>query len=197
MVGRLIPQKGPLFSLRSFARTLQYHPDAVLEIIGDGPLRSELEAEADNLGVNGHVYFHGPQPHDFVRSRLQVAEVLIQHCVTTPGGGVESLGLSILEAMACELPVVSTRHGAIMETVQHGVTGLLVEERDVEAMAQAIVGLLDDPGRAATIGAAARQRVLTHYSQDRARDRLRAIMGLPAWQPIRTEAALSPSVSRC
>ena len=131
-------------------------PDAKLEIIGAGELRERAESLSRRLGIEDSVTFHGAVDHGFVLSRLQAAAVLLQHCISLPGEGVESLGLSLLEAMACGVPVVSTRHGAIPQTVQHGVTGLLVEERDVEGMAAGIAGSAggsgpgggDGPGRA-------------------------------------------------
>lgn len=180
MVSRLMPQKGPLLSLRSFAVLLKSHPDAKLEIIGDGPLKAECQAEVKKLGISDRVCFHGAQSHEFVRTRLRTARMLIQHCISIPNCGVEAHGLSLLEAMACELPVVSTRHGAIPENVEDGVTGLLVDEYDIAGMASAMAALLDDPSRAAAIGAAGRQRVLERFSLDSARERLRAILGLAA-----------------
>lgn len=179
MVSRLAPQKGPLFSIGSFARIAERHPDAILEIIGEGPLRAQAEATVHRLGLEERVIFHGAQSHDFVLSRLQAAHILLQHCISLPGQGVESLGLSLIEAMACGVAVVSTRHGAIPQTIEEGVTGLLVDERDVEGMAAAIASLLEDPARAEAMGKAGRRRVLENFTQRHARDRLRAIMGLP------------------
>ena len=178
MVSRLVPQKGTLLSLRSFARAAEKHRQIRLEIIGDGPLRADLEAETRKLGIGSRVQFHGAQCHDFVRACMQAATLMIQHCVTLPGDGTESLGLSILEAMACGLPVVSTRHGAIPETVEDGVTGILVPEGDIDGMADAITDLLDDPERAARMGEAGRSRVLAHFTLESAGDRMRAIMDL-------------------
>lgn len=192
MVCRLIPQKGPLLAIKSFAKALAAHPDSTLDIIGEGPLRKEAEATVKALGVVGRVEFHGARPHSFVLERLNAADLLIQHCVTVPRGGMEAFGLSIVEAMACEVPLVSTRHGGIADTVQHGVTGLLVEEGDVDGMAAAMAALLSDPDRAAAMGAAGRARVLEHYTQQKARDRLRAIMGLP---PL--SQAVTPAASDC
>jgi colanic acid/amylovoran biosynthesis glycosyltransferase len=184
MICRLIARKGPLQAIQSFANALAGHPEATLEIIGDGRLRRAAEAKAKALGIAGRIKFHGPQPHSFVLSRLSGANLLIQHCVTDPQGGAEAFGLSIVEAMACGIPVVATRHGGIVETVQDGVTGLLVEERDVDGMAAAIVALLDDPERAAAMGAAGRARALEHFSQQKSGDRLRAILGLAPAAPV-------------
>jgi len=178
MVSRLIRQKGPTYSLEAFAKLARRFPDLRLEIIGEGPLQEELRTRARAHGIEDRVYLHGARPHDFVCERLRCARLLIQHCMTLPGEGVESLGLSILEAMACGVPVVATRHGAIVETVQDGVTGFLVPEGDVKGMADAMAALLTDTDRAAAMGAAGRARVLEHFTIEHARDRLRTIMGL-------------------
>lgn len=178
MVSRLIPQKGPEQSVASFAQAARERPSAMLEIIGDGPLRPALEAQAVALGAGGRVVFHGACDHGFVRERLRAAAVFIQHSLTLPRGGVESQGLTILEAMACGVPVVATRHGAITETVEDGVTGVLVAERDTDAMAAAIGRLLDDGDMAAAMGQAGRARVLERYRQDAAIARLRGILGI-------------------
>ena len=178
MVNRLTPQKGPEYSLSSFAGVARNHPRAVLEVIGDGPLRSRLEKQAAELGISQRTIFHGVRDHGFVREKMKDATLLIQHSVTIPGDGVESQGLSILEAMASGVPVVATCHGAIAETVDHGITGYLVNERDTVAMADAIGHLLRYPAEAASMGAAGRRRVIMRYSQDFAISRLRSILGL-------------------
>jgi len=90
--------------------------------------------------------------------------------------------------MACALPVVSTRHSGIPEAVEDGMTGLLVDEHDVEGMAAAMATLLDNRERAAAMGAAGRRRVLDHYTLDHARDRLRAIMGFAPLTPSQRKA---------
>jgi glycosyltransferase involved in cell wall biosynthesis len=104
--------------------------------------------------------------------------IFVQHSLTASDGDTEGLGLSLLEAMACEVPVVVTRHNGFVETVEHNVTGLLVDEHDVKAMAGAIGDLLADPVRAEAMGKAARRRVLNHFTLEHSRTRLRAILGL-------------------
>ena len=178
MASRLVPQKGPDYSLASFARMSTGHPEVMLEIIGEGPLRGRLEEQAAEFGIAQRVIFHGARDHDFVRQRMSGATLFIKHSVSIPGNGVESQGLSILEAMACAVPVVATRHGAIGEIVEDGVTGSLVDERDVAAMAGAMSDLVENPDEASRIGAAGRRRVMARYSQNDAIDRLRRILGL-------------------
>src|SRR5262249_39726631 len=94
-------------------------------------------------------------------------------------GDTEGLGLSLLEAMACEVPVIATRHNGFVETVVENVTGILVDEHDVAAMADAMANPLDNPPRATAMGVAGRQLVLQYFTVERARDGLRAIMDMP------------------
>jgi colanic acid/amylovoran biosynthesis glycosyltransferase len=116
-------------------------PDARLRVLGDGPLRSLLDAAPASVE---HVL---PDP---ARRREQVREVLHSACVVTtpsrtaPDGDAESLLLVNVEAMASGRPVVSTRHGGIPEYVDDGVTGLLVPEGDAAALARALVAVLED-----------------------------------------------------
>lgn len=179
-VGRLTEKKAPDLTLRSFARVREREQDAHLDIVGDGPLRSRCEELARELGVTDAVVFHGARPPAVVAELMQTASMFVQHSVTAPSGDMEGLPVAILEAMASGLPVVSTRHSGIPEAVSDGETGRLVEERDVEGMADAMIELLRDPDRAAAMGRAGRDRVLAHFTQDRTAARLREIMGLEA-----------------
>jgi glycosyltransferase involved in cell wall biosynthesis len=133
---------------------------------------------ARKLGISAKIKFLGEQPHAVVRDVMATASVYVQHSVTADDGDMEGLPNSILEAMACGLPVVSTWHSGIPEAVVHGTTGLLVPEHDVEAMAVAIVELFDDTDRAAAIGMAGRERVLDRFSDVQAAETMRLIMGL-------------------
>ncbi|WP_370879984.1 glycosyltransferase [Labrys monachus] len=177
-VSRLILQKGVDLSIRSFSRILLKYPNARLEIVGDGPCRSQLEKLVADLGIGGSVIFFGSRPHEFVLERLGRASALVQHCITLPGQGIESFGLSVVEAMGAGLPVVVTKHGAFAELIADGQTGFLVGEGDIEAMTDRVVGLLADPIRARAIGDAARKYVLAHFTQRHASERLRSVLGL-------------------
>jgi glycosyltransferase involved in cell wall biosynthesis len=178
-VGRLVEKKAPHLSIQAFAQIAHRYPHARLDVAGDGPLRDQCRGLIASLGLDDRIQMHGVQSRKFIARLMQEGLLFVQHSVTAANGDTEGLPVAILEAMASGLPVVSTRHSGIPEAVTDGVTGLLVEERDVDAMARAMSELLDDPDRAATMGAAGRERVLSYFTREIARDRLRAIMGFP------------------
>ncbi len=136
-VGRFVEKKAPLTTLRSFAKATA-GTVARLDFIGDGPLLNPARALAMELGVADRVTFHGAQPHDFVRERLQRTQVFLQHSVTAADGNTEGLPTAIQEAMACGCVTVSTRHAGIPEAVDDGLTGYLVAEHDADGFTEAI-----------------------------------------------------------
>jgi glycosyltransferase involved in cell wall biosynthesis len=113
-----------------------------LDIIGDGPLRSELEALAKALGIRAR--FRGMLDPEEVQSSMSRARVLCNPSVTAASGDVEGFGMVFAEAQAVGTPVVSFAHAAIPEAVSHGVTGLLCPEGSVEPLAEAIRTFLSD-----------------------------------------------------
>lgn len=177
-VGRLVEKKGPQFTLEAFARVKHSRAEAHLDIIGDGPLYDECRSLAANLSIDDAVTFHGAQPHGVVTEMLSRAALFVQHSVTTTDGDMESFGISLLEAQASAVPVVATQHNGFADTVVHGQTGLLVPERDVPAMADAMALLLSDSEKAGAMGAAGRARVRAEFRHDHVRVRLLSLMGL-------------------
>lgn len=177
-VSRLVPQKGVEFSIRSFRKALYRHPDAKLEIIGSGPCEEILKELVRELELEEFVSFLGPRDHRFVLERLSKASLFIQHCVSLPGKGRESFGLSVLEAMGAGLPVIVTNHGALSETLGTRKAGYIVDEFDVDGMSSAICNILSNPTKAKMMGQFGRQRVSSCFTQLQARDRLREILGL-------------------
>jgi colanic acid/amylovoran biosynthesis glycosyltransferase len=141
-VGRLVEKKGCVYLLRAMASVQQTYPDCLLTVIGDGPLRGSLESHARELGVACR--FLGAQPPAIVREHLQQTRIFCAPSVTAENGDSEGLGMVFAEAQAMGIPVVSSLHGGIPEVVVHGRTGLLVGERDHEALAAAIASLLGD-----------------------------------------------------
>lgn len=154
-VGRLWPQKGADLLLGAFPRIAAACPDCQLLIVGDGPDRAALEALAESLGIRKKAIFVGKR--DDIPSCLQLMDV-----VALPSRW-ESGPYVVLEAMAAGKPIVSTRVGGIPEILEEGRCGELVNRDDVEGLARAVVGLLQDGARAAELTAAAAARVRESY----------------------------------
>jgi colanic acid/amylovoran biosynthesis glycosyltransferase len=144
-VGRLVEKKGAADLIQACAQLAQY-PNADLQpklvLIGDGPLRSDLEALAQSLNVNAE--FLGYQPPNVVRDWLTRAQVFCVPSRTARSGDAEGLGMVFAEAQAMGLPVVSCRSGGVPEVIQDGHTGLLVPEADPIALAAALGRILTD-----------------------------------------------------
>lgn len=158
-VGRLQAEKDPLTLVRAFAQAVQT-PAGLgarlrLVLVGDGPLREGVAAEIAALGLQAQVWMAG------VRSDVP-AVLQGLHAFALPSRA-EGISNTILEAMACGLPVLATAVGGNPELVVPGETGLLVPPADPPAMAQALVQLADGP-RAQALGRAGRQRVERHFS---------------------------------
>ncbi|WGV27602.1 glycosyltransferase [Halotia branconii] len=142
-VGRLVEKKGCEYLIQAMAKVQSVLPDVELVIIGEGPLRLELEALASKLL---HRYqFLGFQPSDIVKSWMNRAQLLAAPSITATQGDSEGLPIVILEAQAMGVPVISTFHAGIPEAVIHGKTGFLAAERDSQALAEYTLQLLKDP----------------------------------------------------
>lgn len=163
-VGRFVEKKAPQLTLEAFAAVRRAEPSARLRMIGDGPLLEECRARAARLALEEAVTFLGVRPHEAVRDEMRAARCFVQHSVEAPNGDCEGTPVGVLEAGASGLPVVATRHAGIPDVVLEGETGLLVEERDVSAMAERMLRLARDPELAARMGRAARRRVAENFS---------------------------------
>jgi len=166
-VGRFVDKKAPHLTLEAFRRARQHCPAARLRMVGDGYLLDSCRRLAKATGLGSCVEFPGNQPHDAVAREMQSARMLVQHSVTADDGDSEGTPNAILEAGACGLPVVSTRHAGIPDVVEEGVTGFLVDENDVAGMAEAMVRLLDDAELATRMGDAAQAHVRRERSMDK------------------------------
>jgi glycosyltransferase involved in cell wall biosynthesis len=187
-VGRLVEKKAPHLTIEAFARAASVFPAARLDIIGEGPLRGLCEATIRRCRLEGRVVMHGARSSDFVADLMGETSIFLQHSVTARNGDTEGFGISLVEAMASEVPVISTRHNGFVDTVEDGVTGFLVEERDVNAMAAAMLQLFERPDRAMAMGVAGRKRVMANFTHQQMRERLLRIMRMSEASPIRDVA---------
>ncbi len=161
------PRKNVNLLLRAFTRVRSEFPQLRLVIAGDDPLPATERLAAD-LGLGEHIKFAGHVPKgDFV-SLYQGATLFVFPSLQ------EGLGISVLDAMACGVPVVSTRCGGPEGLIEDGVTGVLVQNNDEDAMTRAVGDLLRQPERMRAMGAAARERTAQQFSRPRVETQLRA-----------------------
>jgi colanic acid/amylovoran biosynthesis glycosyltransferase len=172
-VARLVEKKGLEDLIEACGLLASRGTAARLEIVGDGPLRARLGRASERAGAD--VVFRGPLPQEHVLPLYRFASVVCLPCVVVSTGDRDGLPTSLLEAMALGAPVVSTPVGGIPELVLHEQTGLLVPERDPEALAHALERLLADRGLAAALAARGRTHVEEHFSLERNVARLRTL----------------------
>lgn len=175
--GRLVEKKGFDVLLAACQRLATREFRCV--IYGDGPLRGELDAQIDRLGLAGRVNLAGACTQRELERALQRAEVFALTPLHGADGDRDGIPNVLLEAMACGLPVVSANAGGVSEAVEHGVTGLLAEPGDAAAVAGHLAALLDDEGRRRRLGAAARQAAVERFDARVWAGRLAALLAAP------------------
>ncbi|MEL7030788.1 MAG: glycosyltransferase family 4 protein [Pseudomonadota bacterium] len=163
-LGRMVAKKNPVALIEAFARVKAETSDVTLNMIGDGPERTRAEERALQLGVESSVIWHGELNR---RAALEIVRenwIYAQHSVTPYSGDQEGFGISIAEASALELPVVSTYHNGIPEQILHGENGYLVQEYDFEEMSNRLSELANNADLCERMGAIGRTNVLRNYS---------------------------------
>lgn len=176
-IGRFVPKKGPIYLLEAFRRAAARDAAITLDYIGGGELLPAAQQFIDACGLRERVRLHGPAGDDVKLGLTQECGVFVQHSVTDPEtGDEEGLPAAIQEAMALGMTVISTRHSGIPEAIEHGVSGLLVEEMDVEAMSEAMGRAAKDPALCVRLGAAAHQKAKELYTWPAERARLLAAL---------------------
>jgi colanic acid/amylovoran biosynthesis glycosyltransferase len=162
---RLIPKKGVATSLCAFAIFQKEFPNAELIIAGKGPLQSHLEELAEELGISAKVHFRGFLSQAELLDLYRTSHFFLHPSETPPDQNQEGIPNSILEAMSTGLAVLATKHGGIPEAVEHGRCGLLVEERDFEALAAAMKNIVRAPFAFREMGALASEAVAANFEQ--------------------------------
>ena len=164
-VSRLVARKGQDVLVDGWPRVLARHQDARLLLVGGGPDEASLRRAVSRLGLERSVVLTGAVAPEQLPAHYAAGDVFAMPCRTRRAGlDVEGLGMVFLEAAACGRPVVAGTSGGAPEAVREGVTGHVVDPRSPGAVATAIAGLLDDPARARTMGAAGRAWVEQRWS---------------------------------
>ena len=163
-VGRLVHRKGQDRLIEALPKVLKSFPDAVLLLVGEGPIKQMLKNTAKQLGVTNHVIFVGRVQHIDLPDYICLGEVFAMPVRSRFAGlEVEGLGIVYLEASACGLPVIVGNSGGATDAVIDGVTGALVDGSDIDQIADAVCKLLTDQSRAKAMGLAGRGWVIENW----------------------------------
>ncbi len=182
-VGRFVRKKGFEYLIDAAGRLSQAHPSLTTVIAGDGDLADEFRDRARAHRLGDRVRFPGLLAHDEVAAWCAAADVIVVPSVRDDAGNVDGLPNVVLEALATATPVVATPAGGIGQVITDRVTGRLVAERDVPALADAIADLLQHPAHRRALGVAAREHVTRRLGWNRVAERMEAAYDLATAAP--------------
>jgi colanic acid/amylovoran biosynthesis glycosyltransferase len=165
-VGRLVPAKGQHVLIAALGRLIRGGRSVTLRLVGDGPDRASLEDEVASRGLSSEVSFTGSVNQDQIRRLYSEADVFVL------ASFAEGIPIVLMEAMAMEIPCVSTTVAGISELIRNEVDGLLVPPSDERALAEAIERLIDDRELRRRLGQAARRRIMDQFDLDQNVERL-------------------------
>lgn len=134
------------------------------ELVGEGPMRGTIERQVASLGLTNKVLLLGPLPQERILRKLrEETDVVALTSILAPRGNREGIPVTLMEAMACALPVVSSRLSGIPELVEDGISGLLAAPGNAEAIADALERLARDTALRTALGRAARMRIVSSF----------------------------------
>ena len=169
-------KKGLPYGVRAFGRIADRYPRARLRIIGDGPRRPEIEAAVQELHLSDRVAFLGLLPEPECLEHLLRSHVLLYPSVTASDGDTEGgAPVTVLQALASGLPVVSSRHADIPAVAPDGSCALLAPERDIEGLAERLDVLLSDSALRGRMGEAGRRHMEEHHDAVKQGEKLETI----------------------
>ena len=167
-VARLVEKKGIEVALRALGSMREELAGLRYDVIGEGPLRAELEALAASLGIADRVRFLGAATGDDVQRAMREADLFVLSSMTATNGDEEGTPTVLIEAAYARLPVLATRHAGLPEVVADGESGVLVAEGDAAALAQGLRAMLAARERWAAMGEAGRRLMIErgHLTSD-------------------------------
>ncbi len=164
-VGRFVDKKAPYYTILAFNLVLKEFQNAKLILIGQGPLYNTCENLIKYLNIENNVILKGIVSPKEIEFYFENSICFVQHSVTALSGDSEGTPVSILEANAAGLPIVSTKHSGISDVVINGETGYLVDEHDVEGMAQKMILILSDLKKAKSMGLKGKNYIKSNFSK--------------------------------
>lgn len=166
-VGRLIEKKGFEYLVDACAILAEAGLSFRCQIVGDGPLWEALQARINRHGLQNQVVLRGALQQAQVLELYQESDIFVLACVVAGDGNRDGLPVVLTEAMSCQLPVITTPVTGIVDLVEHKRTGLLVRERDILALAEALKCLIEDKKMREQLGQQARQKILEDFQIQR------------------------------
>lgn len=179
-VGRLVGKKGFADLIDACAVLAYRGREFCCDIIGDGPLKADLQEQVRRLGLEARVRLRGSRPQGEVVERVRKAALLAAPCVVDTDGDRDGLPTVLLEAMALGTPCVSTGVTGIPEVLRDGETGIMVPQHDPITLAGTMERLLDDASLRVQLAAAARRLIEAEFDIQRTTSRMREIMATVA-----------------
>lgn len=163
-LGRFVDKKAPYYTVLAFNKVLKKFPTAKLILGGDGPLFEMCNNLVSYLKIEDNVLFKGVIAQKEFKAYLTNSLAFVQHSITAQNGDQEGTPVAIMEASAAGLPVIATKHAGIQDVVVNGVTGFLVEEHDVETMADKMIELIENRELAIQMGNAGKFYMINNFT---------------------------------
>jgi colanic acid/amylovoran biosynthesis glycosyltransferase len=176
-VGRFVDKKAPYAIIMAFKNVLEKFGEARLIMVGKGSLLNSTQNLAKILGIDNAINFKGAQNHEQVKRLMEGSFCFVQHSITADSGDMEGSPVGILEAAAAGLPVISTKHAGIEETVLQNISGYLVSELDVVMMSSYMIELFMDRIIAKKFGDNARKHIKSKFSIQKHLNTLNHVVG--------------------
>jgi colanic acid/amylovoran biosynthesis glycosyltransferase len=174
-VGRFVEKKSPGSVVKAFKLVTEKFPDAKLNMVGQGPLFEETKTLIGELGLTDNIILAGALKTEQIKELIKTSRCFVQHSVTASNGDKEGTPVTILEAGSSGLAIVSTLHAGIKEAVINGETGYLVEEYDIQAMADRMIKIAEDVTLASSLGKKEARYIRANYE---IKDRIITLTGL-------------------
>jgi phosphatidylinositol alpha-1,6-mannosyltransferase len=165
-IGRLIERKGIDNAIKALKNVINFFPNIIYLIVGDGPFRKDLEQLTETLKLNDFVKFVGFITEDEKESYYNIADFFIMPARELENGDIEGFGIVFLEANCYELPVIGGNSGGITDAIEDGASGFLVNPLDINDITSAIIKLLKDDGLIKIMGKLGKIRVEKNFNEE-------------------------------
>lgn len=183
-VGRLAEKKGTQYLIKAMPIILEKLPKSKLIIVGDGPEREKLVKMTENLNLENNIIFVGKLKHEDLRKYYATADMFVGPSIVTEKGDTEGLGVVFLESIASGTCVIGTNVGGIPDIIKHNKTGILVEQKNPNQLANAVLNLLRNKNLQKKLNKNAMKHIKDLYSWGIVADKFEKVYSKVKWKQI-------------